>query len=466
MNRIADWARIPAKTRAPGYAIVHKPIPWITPAETVLQRHHRPGRPHRRAHARGRTRTGLRPRLDHLPRHAAQRGRNPPQRHPHRRHRRHPQSRHGDPRSRRGGENQAARRREGVRFRRAHRRQMPRVRRADREGESFRRRNRGSRLALPERRRLSRAEDPPRRILRPAQGARHRIARRHRRRETRRARPGERTARPLRPDRKNNSPRSTSAPTTNRASSARRTPPRSSRRWSAPAPCRCTAGFTRWRFPKSASRPPTTSRSSTKPSKTSPARSCCATCWNCSACARKSAKRKQTPPARNSSPPVSRNPRRRKTPPRATPWSWSAPSPRRRCSTGSRAPAGRDGSGALGETRHLARAARRKPPPQPRHPFAGKTFVLTGTLPTLSRDEASALIREAGGNVTGSVSKNTDYVLAGESAGSKLDKARELGVEILTEEPILGDARHHPACKAPNARQPAVEHLAPTLLTP
>lgn len=65
--------------------------------------------------------------------------------------------------------------------------------------------------------------------------------------------------------------------------------------------------------------------------------------------------------------------------------------------------------------------------------FAGKTFVLTGTLPTLSRDEASALIREAGGNVSGTVSKNTDYVLAGESAGSKLDKARDLGVAILSE---------------------------------
>lgn len=65
--------------------------------------------------------------------------------------------------------------------------------------------------------------------------------------------------------------------------------------------------------------------------------------------------------------------------------------------------------------------------------FAGKTFVLTGTLPMLSRDEASALIRAAGGNVSGSVSKKTDYVLAGESAGSKLDKARELGVAILDE---------------------------------
>jgi NAD-dependent DNA ligase len=70
-------------------------------------------------------------------------------------------------------------------------------------------------------------------------------------------------------------------------------------------------------------------------------------------------------------------------------------------------------------------------------PLAGKTFVLTGTLPTLSRDEASTLIREAGGNVTGSVSKNADFLLAGEAAGSKLDKAQELGVRVLSEEEFL-----------------------------
>ncbi len=69
--------------------------------------------------------------------------------------------------------------------------------------------------------------------------------------------------------------------------------------------------------------------------------------------------------------------------------------------------------------------------------LGGKTFVLTGTLPTLSRDEASALIRDAGGSVTGSVSKNTDYLLAGEEAGSKLDKAKELGVKILSEKEFL-----------------------------
>jgi hypothetical protein len=69
--------------------------------------------------------------------------------------------------------------------------------------------------------------------------------------------------------------------------------------------------------------------------------------------------------------------------------------------------------------------------------FTGKTFALTGTLPTLSRDEASTLIREAGGNVTGSVSKNTDFLLAGEEAGSKLDKAKELGIKILSEKEFL-----------------------------
>jgi DNA ligase (NAD+) len=63
----------------------------------------------------------------------------------------------------------------------------------------------------------------------------------------------------------------------------------------------------------------------------------------------------------------------------------------------------------------------------------GMSFVLTGTLPTLSRDEASELIRAAGGSVTSSVSKNTTYVLAGESAGSKLDKAKALGVAIIDE---------------------------------
>lgn len=69
-------------------------------------------------------------------------------------------------------------------------------------------------------------------------------------------------------------------------------------------------------------------------------------------------------------------------------------------------------------------------------PFTGKTFVLTGTLPTLSRDEASALIIAAGGKVAGSVSKKTSVVVAGSDAGSKLTKAEELGVTIWSEDDL------------------------------
>ena len=67
---------------------------------------------------------------------------------------------------------------------------------------------------------------------------------------------------------------------------------------------------------------------------------------------------------------------------------------------------------------------------------AGKTFVLTGTLPNWTRDEASEYLREAGAKVTGSVSKKTDYVVAGEDAGSKLRKAEELGVTVLDEDAL------------------------------
>lgn len=70
--------------------------------------------------------------------------------------------------------------------------------------------------------------------------------------------------------------------------------------------------------------------------------------------------------------------------------------------------------------------------------MTGKTFVLTGTLPTLKREEAKAKIEAAGGKVSGSVSKKTDYVVAGEEAGSKLDKANELGVAVIDEAALLG----------------------------
>jgi DNA ligase (NAD+) len=70
-------------------------------------------------------------------------------------------------------------------------------------------------------------------------------------------------------------------------------------------------------------------------------------------------------------------------------------------------------------------------------PLSGQTIVITGTLPTLSRTKATSMIEAAGGRVTGSVSKSTDFLLAGEEAGSKLDKAKTLGVEIIDEAELL-----------------------------
>jgi len=69
--------------------------------------------------------------------------------------------------------------------------------------------------------------------------------------------------------------------------------------------------------------------------------------------------------------------------------------------------------------------------------LAGKTFVLTGTLADHSRDQAKKMIEDAGGKVSGSVSKKTDYVVAGSDAGSKLDKARELGIKVIDEKEMV-----------------------------
>ncbi|MGB4360252.1 MAG: NAD-dependent DNA ligase LigA, partial [Rhodoferax sp.] len=77
-----------------------------------------------------------------------------------------------------------------------------------------------------------------------------------------------------------------------------------------------------------------------------------------------------------------------------------------------------------------------EPAPVAVQPLSGQTFVLTGTMPTLAREEAKALIEAAGGKVAGSVSKKTSFVVAGTEAGSKLDKARALGVAVLDEDQL------------------------------
>jgi DNA ligase (NAD+) len=71
----------------------------------------------------------------------------------------------------------------------------------------------------------------------------------------------------------------------------------------------------------------------------------------------------------------------------------------------------------------------------------GKSYVLTGTLPALSRSEAAALIEGAGGRVTGSVNKKTDVLVAGDDAGGKLEKAKSLGIEVIDEAELLRRVR-------------------------
>jgi DNA ligase (NAD+) len=80
---------------------------------------------------------------------------------------------------------------------------------------------------------------------------------------------------------------------------------------------------------------------------------------------------------------------------------------------------------------------RKVPPPLSSLPFAGKTFVVTGTLPTMSREEAQDYIKVRGGKVAGSVSSKTSYVVVGEAAGSKLTKAQALGIPTISEEELI-----------------------------
>ena len=75
--------------------------------------------------------------------------------------------------------------------------------------------------------------------------------------------------------------------------------------------------------------------------------------------------------------------------------------------------------------------------PSPSYPFPGQSVVLTGALSQLTREEAKAKIRELGGKPSSAVSKNTDYVVAGEDPGSKYEKAKKLGVAVLSEEEFL-----------------------------
>ncbi|MHB1570817.1 MAG: NAD-dependent DNA ligase LigA [Solirubrobacteraceae bacterium] len=92
----------------------------------------------------------------------------------------------------------------------------------------------------------------------------------------------------------------------------------------------------------------------------------------------------------------------------------------------------------IADLRSLGLRFEEEGPPPGEGPLAGKTLVLTGTLPDLTREQATERILAAGGRVTGSVSKRTDYVIAGESAGSKLAQAEKLGVTVLDEAGLLG----------------------------
>ena len=88
-------------------------------------------------------------------------------------------------------------------------------------------------------------------------------------------------------------------------------------------------------------------------------------------------------------------------------------------------------------TKGTAQLPKNPPPVSQVGPLSGKTFVLTGTMPNLKREEAAAKIEAAGAKVSGSVSKKTDFVVAGEEAGSKLDKANTLGIKVIDEAELL-----------------------------
>ena len=92
----------------------------------------------------------------------------------------------------------------------------------------------------------------------------------------------------------------------------------------------------------------------------------------------------------------------------------------------------------IADLRQIGLCFHEEGPPPSQGPLAGKTLVLTGSLPQLSREQATQRVLAAGGRVTGSVSKKTDYLVAGESPGSKLEKAERVGVTVLDEAGLLG----------------------------
>src|SRR4029079_7926434 len=94
-------------------------------------------------------------------------------------------------------------------------------------------------------------------------------------------------------------------------------------------------------------------------------------------------------------------------------------------------------------------------------PLAGKTIVVTGTLKQFKRDEIQDTIVKHGGRASGSVSKKTDFVLAGEEAGSKLDKAKELGVPIISEDGFLNMIESHSSARPPLSRSFRASFQAP-----